>query len=77
MPDQEIPQGHRGEGVFVFGGCDLRIRNLSITIDGDGTAQASPATTDVRTDTFRHWLRVGYEAVDHAQAARAVPPCTS
>jgi hypothetical protein len=64
-------EGDRGGGLHIKGG--LRIRNLSLSFDKDtGELTSSPIITELRTDTFHHWLKISEEESKTAEAGRCV-----
>ncbi len=50
-------------GIFVSGGMDLRISNITINL---GTGEIEPVMVHVRLDTWNHWLFVTREMLDKA-----------
>jgi len=65
----ERRKGDRGGGLHVQGG--LRIRNLTVSFDpATGDLVDSSMITEVRTDTFHHWLQIAAQASDDAADAR-------
>jgi hypothetical protein len=65
----ELRRSDRGGGIHVRGG--FRIRDFRLSFDSaTGELVDSSMITEVRTDTFSHWLGIAAEAADAADAAR-------
>src|SRR3972149_8917842 len=71
MPDNR-GTGDRGGGLHVPQG-GLRIRNLRLSFDNaTGELIDSSMITELRSDTFHHWLQIAAQASDDAEAARRI-----
>lgn len=67
--DKQLRKVDRGGGLHVQGG--LRIRNLRLSSDSEtGDLASSSMTTEIRTDTFPHWLGIAADASEEAESAR-------
>lgn len=68
---EEESQTDRGGGLHVQGG--LRIRNLTLSFDEKtGDLTDTSMITELRADTFHHWLKIAEEASSDAEAARRI-----
>lgn len=66
---EEEPQTDRGGGLHVQGG--LRIRNFTLSFDEKtGDLTGTSMITELRADTFHHWLKIAEKASSDAEAAR-------
>jgi hypothetical protein len=67
----EKRKGDRGGGIHVSQGMSFRIRDFKLSFDGTtGDLVDSSMITELRADTFHHWLQIAADARESAEAAR-------